>query len=162
MGMHLHDLRVMTELHLQKSTGGAVNAFTITTQLPVFWGDMDALGHVNNVCYLRWFECVRIAYFEAIELRTDGMSGIGPILATTTCDFLAAVTYPADVIVGARVDRVGNSSFTMRYGVALATAPDTLVAKGSAVVVTVDYARGEKVRVPEAIRAAIERLERPA
>src|SRR5207244_4749501 len=25
-------------------------------EIPVVWGDMDALGHVNNVTYLRWFE----------------------------------------------------------------------------------------------------------
>ncbi|MCO4745796.1 MAG: acyl-CoA thioesterase [Proteobacteria bacterium] len=120
---------------------------------------MDALGHVNNVCYLRWFEQARIAYFERIGLVSEGPSAIGPILATTTCDFLAPVTYPAEVVVGTSVERTGRTSFVMRYGVVLATAPDILVAKGSAVVVTVDYASGGKVPLTEALRAAIDALE---
>ena len=36
----------------------------VTLEIPVQWGEMDAFGHVNNVVYLRWFESVRIAYFE--------------------------------------------------------------------------------------------------
>jgi acyl-CoA thioester hydrolase len=135
------------------------DAFAVSIRLPVFWGDMDALGHVNNVCYLRWFEQARIAYFEAIGLVSDGRSAVGPILATTTCDFLSPVTYPADVVVGASVDRTGRTSFVMRYGVSLASAPEKLVAKGSAVVVTVDYGRGEKVPLSEALLASIASVE---
>lgn len=135
--------------------------FAVTVTLPILWGDMDALGHVNNVRYLRWFESARIAYFEAVGVVADGPSGVGPILANTQIDFLAPLHYPGDVIVGASTERLGRTSFTMRYGVALADRPDSLAARGTAVVVTVDYGTGSSVPLPDEVRAAIEAIEGP-
>jgi acyl-CoA thioester hydrolase len=28
--------------------------------IPIRWGDMDAMGHVNNTIYFRYFETIRI------------------------------------------------------------------------------------------------------
>ena len=28
--------------------------------IPIRWGDMDAMGHVNNTIYFRYFEIVRL------------------------------------------------------------------------------------------------------
>ncbi|MFT4623328.1 MAG: acyl-CoA thioester hydrolase, partial [Myxococcota bacterium] len=36
----------------------------VSVVLPVLWGDMDALGHVNNTRYFVWFEAARMAYFN--------------------------------------------------------------------------------------------------
>ena len=47
-------------------------------RLQVRWGDMDALGHVNNAEYLRYFEQSRIAWLEALGFPTTG-KGTGPI-----------------------------------------------------------------------------------
>lgn len=129
-----------------------MDSYPVRLEIPVAWGDMDALGHVNNAVYFRWFESARIAFFERVGLLGDQPSKIGPILATTHCDFLAPVQYPAAVVVGARVPRVGNTSLEMQYEV---TQNDVPVARGSGVVVLVDYATGEKVPVPDEVRAAI-------
>ena len=50
--------------------------------LPVRWGDMDALGHVNNAMYFRYAESGRIAYFTTVgaDSGLDG-SGEGPMMA---------------------------------------------------------------------------------
>ena len=29
-------------------------------RIPVRWGDLDAMGHVNNTIYFRYFESLRI------------------------------------------------------------------------------------------------------
>lgn len=56
--------------------------FPVTMNWPVAWGDMDALGHVNNTTYFRWFEWVRISYYARIGWAADLSSGeVGPILA---------------------------------------------------------------------------------
>jgi len=130
----------------------------VVIEVPVQWGDMDALGHVNNTVYFRWFESARIALFERIGMDASAPSAVGPILATTTCDFLQPLHYPDHIACGARVSRVGNSSFTMEYGVWRQAAPTDLVARGSGVVVTVDYKTERKVRVPQALRDGIEAL----
>ena len=122
------------------------------------WGDMDALGHVNNTCYFRWFESARISFFLRVGVVADEATSMGPILATTTCNFLRPLAYPGDLVVGARVPKVGNTSFVMEYALALAEAPDEPCATGSGVIVLVDYKTGEKQRVPDSIRDAIAAL----
>ncbi len=55
--------------------------FPVVLAIPVAWGDMDAMGHVNNTVYLRYFESARIAYFERVGfLEEMASSGVGPIL----------------------------------------------------------------------------------
>ena len=44
----------------------ALAGYPLVIDWPVQWGDQDAFGHVNNTIYFRWFETVRIEYFERI------------------------------------------------------------------------------------------------
>lgn len=136
-----------------------MHGYPITERFCMHWGDMDALGHANNTRYFLWFETARIAYFRAIGLIADTPSAMGPILATASCDFLKAAVYPVDLIVGARVPRVGNTSFGMEYAVADDEDPDQPFATGKAVVVLVNYETMAKVKVPDEMRAIIEGLE---
>lgn len=133
--------------------------FPVVVRFPMHWGDMDALGHANNVMYFRWFESARMAYFYRIKTAIQRPQGIGPILATTTCDFLKPLVFPTELVVGARVVRVGHTSFHMEYAVARAEAPDTPHARGSGVIVMVDYKTGEKCLVPSEVRQAIDLVE---
>lgn len=136
----------------------SVDDYPVTVRFPVHWGEMDALGHVNNTRYFAWFETVRIAAFERIALGAEPLNTVGPILATTQADFLEPVSYPASVVVGCRIPKVGNTSFVMQYAVAHQGRPSHVVARGTAVVVLVNYKTGEKLRVPDAMRQAIAAL----
>ena len=133
--------------------------FPITIRFPVQWGEMDAYGHVNNTRYFSWFETARIAYlFKTGLVNEKGTtSDVGPIIASTTADYLKPVVFPANIVVGARVSRIGNTSFTMEY--AVEDEDGTPHARGSAVVVTLRYSTHEKIPVPESVRAAIEQIE---
>lgn len=136
-----------------------MNDYPVHTTFPVHWGDMDALGHVNNTIYFRWFETARIAFFDRIGLKAAGKPAVGPILAHTSCDFLRPLTYPATVLAGARSGRIGRTSFTMEYGVQQVGGP--MVARGSGVIVLVDYQTGAKVPIPADLRQAIAALAAP-
>jgi acyl-CoA thioester hydrolase len=138
-----------------------MKGFAVSLTIPVLWGDMDALRHVNNARYFAWFETVRIAYFERLRggPAPTALSDFGPILASTKCDYLRPVVYPGTVDVGARVAEVGNSSVRMDYLVVRSDAPDEPCARGTSVVVLVRYATLEKVKVPDEMRAAITALE---
>lgn len=131
----------------------------ITTQISVRWGDLDALGHVNNTVFFRWFEEVRIQTFAAVGVRVEP-DGVGPILATTSCDFLAPVHYPSEVTVTCTIGRIGNTSFEMLYE---ASVGDTPVATGRGVVVMMDYASGNKVSVDDEQRRHLtEHISQPS
>src|SRR5579863_1299974 len=138
-----------------------MNGLPVTVSCPIQWGDMDALGHVNNARYLTWFESARIALLSRAGILADRPREMGPILATTTCDFLRPVTYPGDVVVGAGVTKVGRTSIAMEYGVWRADEPATMCARGSSVVVLVNYGSMAKVEVPPSVPAALEILVAP-
>lgn len=135
----------------------ALEGFPVVVPVTVQWGDMDALGHVNNARYFTWFESARMALFAEIGLSSVGIPDVGPILAHTRCDFLRPVTWPGEILAGTRISRLGNTSFTMEYEVALAGDPATPVARGEGVIVLVNYQTGQTVRLPAALREALER-----
>jgi acyl-CoA thioester hydrolase len=135
-----------------------LNDFPITLRFPVHWSEMDAYNHVNNARYFVWFESARITYLTRIGLVSTGHSGIGPILAATNADYLLPVVFPANIIAGARVSRIGRSSITMEHAVADAD-KGTLYARGGGVIVTIRYPDYGKIPVPPEVRAAIETLE---
>jgi len=135
-----------------------LEGYPITLRFPVHWSEMDAYGHVNNARYLVWFESARIDYLSHIGLVSAGHSGLGPILASTHADFLKPVVFPANLLAGARVSRIGRSSITMEHVVVDADR-GTVYARGGAVIVTLRYPEYEKTPVPQEVRAAIETLE---
>lgn len=135
-----------------------LEGYPITVRFTVHWSEMDAYGHVNNARYLVWFESARIDYLSHIGLVGAGHSGLGPILASTHADFLKPVVFPANLLAGARVSRIGRSSITMEHVVVDADR-GTVYARGGAVIVTLRYPEYEKTLVPQEVRAAIETLE---
>ena len=46
--------------------------------IPIRWGDMDAMNHVNNTTYFRYLETVRIDWMRYIGCQPDP-KGEGPV-----------------------------------------------------------------------------------
>jgi acyl-CoA thioester hydrolase len=132
---------------------------SVSVEIPVAWGDMDAFGHVNNTVYFRWFESARIAYFERIGLNERmRREKKGPILARTSCDFEKPLTFPDTVTASARVVKLGNTSFVMEYKVE--SKKHGLAAKGEGVIVLIDYEKGGKVPLDDELRSKIDGVEK--
>ncbi len=134
-------------------------SYPVTVEFPIHWGEMDAFGHVNNARFFTWFESSRIAFFQAAGVSLDPRDSVAPILAAAHCDYLEPVVFPARLAVGARATKLGNTSLTLEHGVWRVGAPGHILARGTSVVVLLNYATGEKVRVPEAARQAIAALQ---
>jgi len=132
--------------------------YPVVVTVPVAWGEMDSLGHVNNIVYFRYFESARIVYLEKSGLiEVMRLSGVGPILARTSATYRKPVRYPDTLSVGARVATIGTTSFLMEYLVVSETLGTA--ATGDAVIVTYDYAKGAKAPVPDEVVKAVEALE---
>ncbi len=65
--------------------------------MPIRWGDMDAMGHVNNTVYFRYFESVRLAWLHQVCGAIDA-HGEGVLIANAFCNFMQQLEYPGDVI----------------------------------------------------------------
>jgi acyl-CoA thioester hydrolase len=133
--------------------------FPVIIETPVAWGEMDSLLHVNNTVYFRYFESARMTYFERIGFW-DHMNetGIGPILASTSCRFKLPLTYPDAVLIGAAVPAVDDDRFTMRYAVA-SRRHRRIAAEGEGLIVAYDYRQLRKAPLPAEIRERIHELE---
>lgn len=134
----------------------------VIVEIDVQWRDMDVLGHVNNAEYIRWFESARIKTLGEIEMfSADGRfkpaSRIGPILASVSCDFMAPVSFPDTVCVGAHVTRIGRSSFNLGYVVTQAS-DGKVVARGDSVVVQLNYDTNRSEPFDDTLRDALGRL----
>src|SRR5262245_46892162 len=129
----------------------ALAQFPVVTEDIVRWGDLDALGHVNNTLFFRYFETARITYFDRIGWPASAHRGIGPILGSTSCRFRRPLRYPDRLKVGARVRELGEDRFTMEYAI-WSEAQETIAASGEAVIVSFDYEHGRKVSIPDATR----------
>jgi acyl-CoA thioester hydrolase len=127
--------------------------------IPVFWGDQDAFGHVNNTVYFRWMEIARIEYFEWARLNElMAQAGIGPILASIKCDFRRQLKYPDTVLVSGKVTSMGGASIKMTHLIYSQT-QQAVVAEGDSVIVAFDYQAQRPVRIPDSIRARIDSME---
>ncbi len=134
--------------------------FPVVISLPVQWGELDAYGHVNNTVFFRYFESARVEYLERCGLvESYKRDRVGAILHSTACRFRRALFHPDTVLVGARVTQMDEDRFTMAYRV-VSQRRREVVADGTGVVVIFDYRRRTKTRLPDAVRAAIEALER--
>ena len=126
-------------------------------KIPVRWGDVDMLGHVNNVQFFRFAESARIEYFEALVGNDpDFWKTWGFILASIGCDFLAQLHYPAELEVGTRVARIGRTSMQLEHGMFYG---DQAVARVQAVLVWFDYIEQRPMEVPERARRFIREIE---
>ena len=129
-----------------------------TERFPIFWGDMDALGHVNNVTYFRYMEQARVAWFETLVPREQLWKATGIVVVHASCDFRRALVYPGEVEVRVFTEAPRRTSIRTLYEMRRA-GEDAVYAEGTAVVVFIDGATQRAIAVPPAVRS---RLEAPA
>ena len=127
-----------------------------TEIMPIRWGDMDALGHVNNTVYFRYMEQARISWFDTLGLVGSG-TGEGPSVINASCTFLKQLVYPGSVEIRTHVGQAGRTSFETWIEMRPSYDPQTVYAQGSAKVVWVDYVKGKSAPLPEKLRSVIER-----
>ena len=122
-------------------------------RIPIRWGDMDAMGHVNNTVYFRYMEQARIGWFDALVPEDEAWKSTGIVVANASCNFKRAINYPGTVEVQVFTGPPGGSSVPTYYELMIA---GEVHADGAATVVFIDMARQKPVRIPQTIR---ERLQ---
>ncbi len=80
--------------------------------IQVRFNDTDALGHLNNNSFAQYAEYARIVFF-----RDVGVPTIRLILAHLSLDFRKQVYFADPVYVETCVEKIGNSSITMKQTV---------------------------------------------
>jgi acyl-CoA thioester hydrolase len=126
-------------------------------RMPIRWGDMDMMGHVNNAKYFTYLETARIDWFVAAGCAPDPQ-GEGPVLINASCTFLKQLEYPGEIEIRTFVGAFGRSSFETYHEIRRVDQPEVLAAEGAAKVVWVDFVAGKSRALPEEIRERLGRL----
>jgi len=127
-------------------------------RIPIRWGDMDAMGHVNNTTYFRYMEQARIGWFDALVPEAEAWKEIGVVIANASCNYRRAMVYPGTVEVKLFVGAPSGSSVPTFYEMHL-EGDERLYADGAATVVFIDLAKQKPIRIPDPVR---ERLRNAA
>jgi len=84
------------------------------TDIQIRYGDVDALGHVNNATYLAYYELARINFIN--RFGYGNLSHIpGIVIARAEVDFLKPIQFETLVKVGTRILKVGRTSITFQH-----------------------------------------------
>ncbi len=124
-------------------------------RIPIRWGDMDAMGHVNNTIYFRYLEISRIEWLTEIGAKPDP-SGQGPVIVNAFCNFYQQLEYPGELVARHYTCNPGKSSFDTYITLERVDQPGVIFAAGGATTVWVDFPKQKSMPLPDWVRAAIE------
>jgi acyl-CoA thioester hydrolase len=127
---------------------------TLEMVIPIRWGDMDAMGHVNNAMYFRYLETVRIEWLHRAGGEPD-RAGSGPIIVNAFCNFIKQLEYPGDVLAKHYVANPGKSSFDTFITLERTDQPGVIYANGGATTVWIDFPQQKSVPLPDWLRALV-------
>ena len=119
------------------------------------WIDNDVYGHVNNVVYYAYFDTVINRWLideGGLDIEKSAVIGV---CVESQCTYKASAAFPDALEAGLRVAKIGTSSVT--YEIAIFKG-ETLCASGRFVHVFVGRDTRKPTPIPDAIRAALERL----
>jgi acyl-CoA thioester hydrolase len=116
------------------------------------WGDMDALGHMNNTVYFRYLEQCRISWFDSIGADYRTLPE-GPILGSMSCRFVLPIVYPADLEITLHPGPPRRSTFHLHSVIREEKQPDRIYARAEAVMVWIDLKDGKSRPLPDWMKA---------
>jgi acyl-CoA thioester hydrolase len=120
----------------------------------VRWGEMDAMGHVNNTVYFRYLENARIAWMEAIGCHPDPR-GEGLVIVNAFCNFYRQLEFPAEVLLKLYVSDPGRTTFDTWGTMERLDQPGEICAAGGATTIWVDFPQQKAKTLPDWMRALV-------
>lgn len=127
----------------------ATHAFEIG--LPVETADLDQLGHVNNVAYLRWVQEAAVAHWQAVAPAADQAKVLWIVLRHEI-DYLKPAVLGDEIVARTWVGSASRVRFE-RFTELLRAGDRTLLAKARTIWCPIDAQRHRPVAVSAELRA---------
>ena len=125
-------------------------------QVEVPYADIDAMGHLNNVAYLKYLETARQKYWLAMQGSTDFWD-VDFVVAHSEIDYRSSVSMGEVLEIEIHVTRLGASSFDFAYAVRRPNGE--LVAEATTTQVSFDWKSRAKKPLSAQRRKQIEEFE---
>lgn len=114
--------------------------------------ETDGAGHINNTTIPIWFEAGREEIFKLFT-PSSSFKDWKLVIVNMNIDFIHEIFYGREAIVKTWIDRLGNSSFTIKEEI---YQDDVLCAKGTSSYVNYNFETKQSERIPETIREQLE------
>lgn len=129
--------------------------YPLIIEQDVTWGDMDAHGHVNNVVYFRYMENARVEFYRRIgKYEFEERTGITLVVKSTSCRYIASLSCPDRISIGARVTDMNDEQILMQYLIVNA-GTSQVAAIGEAAIVALQAIDSCRVEFPEEMKRNI-------
>ncbi len=122
--------------------------------IPIRWGDMDAMKHLNNGSYFRYLETCRIDWMYSTGCTPDA-GGEGMVIVNAFCNFYKQLEYPGDVLMKMYVSDPGRTTFESWGTMERAEAPGVIHAAGGATIIWVDFPKQKSKALPDWLRQLV-------
>ena len=120
--------------------------FPFHVNIQTRWRDLDAFGHVNNAVFATYIETARGTLFKRWSLPFDG-TGKSLIVASMTINYLKQLKHPSNIIVGLKINKVGNTSFNIESYIFNEKDIENPIATSNVVIVCFDFDNQKPVPV---------------
>ncbi len=118
------------------------------------FGDVDMMGHVNNVRYFAYFENARVEHM--LSIMGEWKAGdVGVILAHAEIDYKSRARFRDELTINLRTTSVGNTSWVYEYEI-LNEKEKRLVATGKTVQVAFSSKENRPVPIPPELKKKLE------
>ncbi len=122
--------------------------------IPIRWGDMDAMNHLNNATYFRYLETCRIDWMQSIACKPDAQ-GEGPVIVNAFCNFYKQLEYPGQVLMKMYVSDPGRTTFETWGTMERLDQPGVIYAAGGATTIWVDFPNQKAKTLPDWMRQIV-------
>ncbi len=122
--------------------------------IPIRWGDMDAMCHINNTVYFRYMETARIDWFTSMCFVANP-AGEGLVIVNAFCNFIRQFEYPGDILIKTYVSNAGRTSFDSWCTMERTDQPGVICATGGATTVWVDFPNQKSAPLPDWLRQVV-------
>ena len=150
----------MRRARIARPTANSLEADVVARhriEIPLRWGDFDALAHVNNVRYLDFMQDARVSLVHEFGLPKSSLTEIGHLVARNEIDYIRPIGVNDHAVrVDVWISRFGGASYDVLY--AIHDDAENLCARAKSVMVTVDMATEAVIRIPDDVRQAMERF----
>jgi len=122
--------------------------------MSIRWGDMDAMGHLNNTSYFRYFETIRIDWFSSLG-QVPGPAKEGVVIVNAFCNFYRQVEYPGTVRLKMYASDPARTTFETWVTMERVDLPGVIHAAGGATTMWVDFPKQKSMPLPDWLRAIV-------
>ena len=129
--------------------------------IQIRFSDIDKINHVNNACYLNYFETARVNYFDLVFKGRNDWAKLGFVLARNEINHLHPLHLEDQIFCYTKITELGNKSMTIKNCILKKTTVGPIeCANGIGILVAMNYVTRESILIPEDWKKMITEFEK--